>query len=142
MEINYPRAHPCVFLGYSSSHKGYNLINLSSNKVFVSREVRFHENIFPFSSLKPDTPLFSPPIFQCFDDSFPLVMTPPPSATTPSVSLRHSARSSRPHVWTKDFVCPSFPHSSSVPHLISNFIFLLSSFTCLPSLSFFDILYL
>ena len=39
-----PRA---VFLGYPQGYKGYKLLDLSTN-VFISRDVIFHESIFPF----------------------------------------------------------------------------------------------
>ena len=42
------RGVPCVFLGYPQSHKGYKLLNLTNNSIFVSRDVRFYENIFPY----------------------------------------------------------------------------------------------
>ena len=38
---------PCIFLGYPSSQKGYKLLNLYTQKIFVSRDVSFHEHIFP-----------------------------------------------------------------------------------------------
>ncbi|CAN1752640.1 Retrovirus-related Pol polyprotein from transposon RE1 [Linum perenne] len=43
------RAHPCVFLGFPPSTKGYVLYNLVSNQVIISRDVVFHESIFPFT---------------------------------------------------------------------------------------------
>lgn len=44
-----PRAIICVFLGYPTGKKGYKLLNLASNKIFLSRNVIFHESIFPFT---------------------------------------------------------------------------------------------
>ena len=41
-----PRA--IVFLGYSQGYKGYKLLNLSNKQIFISRDVKFFENIFPF----------------------------------------------------------------------------------------------
>ncbi|XP_075101657.1 uncharacterized protein LOC142177093 [Nicotiana tabacum] len=35
-------------MGYSSTHKGYILLNLSTNSFFVNRDVTFREDIFPF----------------------------------------------------------------------------------------------
>ncbi|XP_074373858.1 uncharacterized protein LOC141714225 [Apium graveolens] len=43
------RGIPCVFLGYPATKKGYRLLNLSTMVEFVSRDVKFHEEIFPFS---------------------------------------------------------------------------------------------
>lgn len=40
-----PRAHRCVFLGYSGVQKGHKVLDLQSKKVFVSRYITFHENI-------------------------------------------------------------------------------------------------
>ncbi|GJX58943.1 cysteine-rich receptor-like protein kinase 8, partial [Tanacetum coccineum] len=44
-----PRGVPCVFLGYPTHKKGYKLYNLLTHSSFVSRDVVFHEHIFPFN---------------------------------------------------------------------------------------------
>ncbi|XP_075074677.1 uncharacterized protein LOC142162247 [Nicotiana tabacum] len=43
-----PTAIIAVHMGYSSSHKGYILLNLSTNSFFVNRDVTLREVIFPF----------------------------------------------------------------------------------------------
>nr|XP_016436402.1 PREDICTED: uncharacterized protein LOC107762549 [Nicotiana tabacum] len=43
-----PKAIIVVHMGYSSSHKGYIFLNLSTNSFFVNRDVTFREDIFPF----------------------------------------------------------------------------------------------
>lgn len=47
-----PRDVSCVFLGYPYRKKGFKLLSLQTKKNFVSRDVIFHENIFPFASTK------------------------------------------------------------------------------------------
>ena len=45
-----PHATPCVFRGYPLGYKGYKLLDLSTNTVFISCDVIFHESTFPLSS--------------------------------------------------------------------------------------------
>ena len=40
-----PRSIPYVFLGYPFGVKGYKLLNLITKKIFISRDVSFHEKI-------------------------------------------------------------------------------------------------
>lgn len=42
------RGIPCIFIGYSGTQKGYKLINLINGQEFVSRDVKWYENIFPY----------------------------------------------------------------------------------------------
>jgi hypothetical protein len=50
-----PRSTRCVFLGYSTEHKGYRCLDLSTNRVLTSRHVVFDETCFPFAALPPRT---------------------------------------------------------------------------------------
>jgi hypothetical protein len=43
-----PRSESCVFLGYSSHHKWYCRLHLPSNKIYISRHVKFNETVFHF----------------------------------------------------------------------------------------------
>jgi len=54
------RAAPCVFLGCPSGKKAYRVMTLDTQKFYTSRDVVFHENIFPLSIQTPTgpTPLF------------------------------------------------------------------------------------
>jgi hypothetical protein len=45
------RSKECVFLGYSNLHKGFKCLDISSGRIYISRDVIFDENVFPFSRL-------------------------------------------------------------------------------------------
>lgn len=53
-------------MGYPYGKKGYKLLDLQRKKIFVSMDVKFHENIYSFSTYSSDpnqfssTPIFSP----------------------------------------------------------------------------------
>ncbi|GJR41471.1 ribonuclease H-like domain-containing protein [Tanacetum coccineum] len=46
-----PRSAPCIFLGHPTNHRGYRCLDLSSNKIIISRHVRFDEDVFPFETV-------------------------------------------------------------------------------------------
>ncbi|CAL1400034.1 unnamed protein product [Linum trigynum] len=58
-----PRSNQCVFLGFPHGIKGYKLLDLNTNKVFVNRDVVFHEHILPYKtgkSVHESTEVFPP----------------------------------------------------------------------------------
>ncbi|GJT74228.1 putative RNA-directed DNA polymerase [Tanacetum coccineum] len=91
------RSTPCVFLGYSPSHHGYRCLDISTERLYITRHVRFNEAQFPFD--------------------IPKTTSAPPSKTSPYYS------SESPYVIpTTDHPSPSSPRSpisspSSVSHL-------------------------
>jgi histone deacetylase 1/2 len=48
------RSKQCAFLGYSNLHKGYKCLDISTGRVYISRDVIFDEKVFPFSQLHPN----------------------------------------------------------------------------------------
>jgi hypothetical protein len=44
----------CIFLGYSDMHKGYKCLEVSTSRVYISRDVIFDEEVFPFATLHPN----------------------------------------------------------------------------------------
>jgi hypothetical protein len=45
------RSKECVFLGYSHMHKGFKCLDVAAGRVYISRDVVFDENVYPFSKL-------------------------------------------------------------------------------------------
>ena len=46
-----PCSTQCIFLGYSLLHKGYKCLHFPSGHVYISRDVLFNEDVFPFAKI-------------------------------------------------------------------------------------------
>ena len=104
-----PRSVPCVILGYSFGVKGYKFLNLFTKRIFISKDVIFHETIFPFVSdpysssshsniplphlfpsiASPHDPLLSFPTFDLVTNASPAPnrVIPPTSESIPTAPL-------------------------------------------------------
>ncbi|KAI5411059.1 hypothetical protein KIW84_056273 [Lathyrus oleraceus] len=58
-----PRSKPCIFLGYSMSQHAYICLKPLSNRVYVSRHVKFVENSFSYQSIITPSPVQTLPTF-------------------------------------------------------------------------------
>lgn len=47
----HPRPIPSIFVGYPPGMKGYQLYYIENQEFFISREVVFHEHLFPFHTV-------------------------------------------------------------------------------------------
>ncbi|KAD6118770.1 hypothetical protein E3N88_10041 [Mikania micrantha] len=70
------RSLPCIFLGYSSSHYGYQCLDPSTNRLYIARHVRFNEACFPFLQPSPSAPSHSSP--DPYFSSYPSHASPSP----------------------------------------------------------------
>lgn len=90
-----PRAVKCVFIGYSFGQKGYKLYNLDTHKVFVSRDVIFREDVFPFNTSQclpnHNTHIDMPTVsFNSLNDDSPIHFNTHNSASTQSSTPHNS----------------------------------------------------
>lgn len=77
-----PRAVTGVFLGYPFGKKGYKVLNLQTNQLFVTRHVKFHEMIFIFVHPEPMTNFFPSSSFPSSDIPFPSLYTKSTNTTS------------------------------------------------------------
>jgi hypothetical protein len=45
------RSNECAFIGYSTLHKGFQCLDISTERVYISRVVTFDETVFPIYAL-------------------------------------------------------------------------------------------
>jgi hypothetical protein len=48
------RSKKCVFLGYSHMHKGFKCLDVKEGRVYISLDVVFDEEVYPFSTMHPN----------------------------------------------------------------------------------------
>ncbi|GAU39478.1 hypothetical protein TSUD_159100 [Trifolium subterraneum] len=85
------RSSPCIYLGVSLQHKGHKYLD-ASGKIYVSKDVIFHESNFPYTNLFPtildthsthnNSPTDSPPPYNLNKDKSPTTLTQQTSPLT------------------------------------------------------------
>ncbi|CAN1268353.1 Retrovirus-related Pol polyprotein from transposon TNT 1-94 [Linum perenne] len=118
------RASTCVFLGFPATTKGYFLYDLQSNQITISRDVVFHENLFPFDkSAEPLNHSQSSDLFHVSDDSVldsSMVVdnSDRSEEALPLVPTRQNKRVVKPPAYLQDYCC----NHASVKYPIQNFV--------------------
>ena len=100
-----PRSRQCLMLGYPFGTKGYRLLDLKTSQIFVSKDVIFHETIFPFQPTQAIPHIHSLsdmqlPTSSTQSPAFPSVVIPTPStdsALPPISSSTHPHFTPQPH---------------------------------------------
>ncbi|CAL1400299.1 unnamed protein product [Linum trigynum] len=92
-----PRARKCIFLGIPTGIKGFKLLDLDSDQVFVTRDVLFHEAILPFKQSQSTNPAPLPPDHSpspvVDDDVFPFSYTDIPTTSSPPAASHYPSDS-------------------------------------------------
>ena len=113
-----PRAKPSVFLGYPFGVKGYKLLDLTNHHVIISRDVIFHEHVFPFhNTLSVD--------FSLFDTNLPNTTLPTsqpnfsdiPLDSTISCPINQGLNSKEPCSISTPVLTSLSTDSPTIPHL-------------------------
>ncbi|XP_074293705.1 uncharacterized protein LOC141620839 [Silene latifolia] len=120
-----PRGIPCIFLGYPLSKKGYRVYDIVKKTVFVSRDVKFFETVFPCKiknfghhlshlqseqGLPPNDGVFIEDDLPPSTNNSPTITVCEPSTSPAMDNLptdepdQRSQRVRRAPGWTKDFV--------------------------------------
>ena len=84
----------CIFLGYSAFHHGYRCMSLTSGRLYISRDVIFQEQVYPFQE--------QPEIINSEPNSSPSLLGTSPLLTRPN------SEASFPHQHL-----PTFTHTAS-----------------------------
>ena len=124
----------CVFLGYFSDHKGFQGLDLSSNRVIVARHVTFDETSFPFAKSR------SPPPTDDFDflvEFEPQVRLIGLCVASGRTSHNHGCTSFCPHHASPSVYIPWARYITQVYTLVANLLPSSAPPLCYPPLLYF-----
>jgi transposase InsO family protein len=109
------RSKKCVFLGYSPNHRGYRCLDLSTNRVYISRDVVFNEQDFLAKSVS----FVHVPAVNSSPAEFAFLPLPTPPCNSLSAVTPHSLAPAAPIISpdtppTLDLTPPS-PNATNSP---------------------------
>ena len=147
-----PIARKCIFLGYRYGTKEYLTFDLHSREIALSRNVIFHESIFPYANFSGAVEFATPHNAQSSSQNFDFLFdipsntsqpTSPPSSSTVSITptsdsspkIRKSERIRKAPAFLKDFHCQFHCLASSSSSNSGNIKYPLSSVLSYNSLS-------
>ena len=89
-----PRAYKCIFLGYTLGQKAYKVYDIDHHRIYISRDVVFHETNFPHQNIVHSNDTVLIPLPLSFDQDFPITNTQPSNtdniAHVPEIPETHS----------------------------------------------------
>jgi hypothetical protein len=94
------RSISCVFLGYSTLHKGYRCLDLTNHRLYISRHVQFNELNFSFAEMSNSPSVVLPTLTSTLTVLHDLSSQPGASPSQITSSSTHSSPSSVPHSTT------------------------------------------
>jgi len=118
-----PRAKSCVFMGYPFGKKAYKVMDLETHEFHVSRDVIFHEEVFPFAASQQHKVLFQPPSQSITEEECSPAQPDLVSSTPcPAISSTPSrpAREHRRPPYLQDYVCSASPTTSYCCSTLTN----------------------
>ncbi|KAL0386160.1 UNVERIFIED_CONTAM: Copia protein [Sesamum radiatum] len=130
------RAFKSVFIGYVHGQKAFKLYDIDNKKIIISRDVVFHEAIFPYKSLSStldSCPLPVPittvdiPISSTDTPSSSSTLTDSIPSSSPTIApvseptlLRRSQRHIKPPTWLHDFHCNTSVNQTIEPSSLTS----------------------
>ncbi|KAJ9554025.1 hypothetical protein OSB04_018070 [Centaurea solstitialis] len=79
-----PRSLPCIFIGYCSQYKGYQCLEPTTSRIYVTRHAKFDEHLFPFTDTGTHTSRTLLPLSQFSDECSASIAPSPFMDTSPA----------------------------------------------------------
>ena len=88
-----PHSIPCIFMGYSSSYKGFRCLDLTTFRLYITRHTQFDDNYFPSLDTSQARPISFLQFSNFLEPSLPSTNMPPSSPMPHSPNIAQSGSS-------------------------------------------------